>query len=252
MDGSTPINEENVVNAIQELLYTPLEYIQTNRSTYLDTEFKPNNDTRAILDADFLTSAYPAWTFGARNATGSSVDSFSFCRLSSTAFRSDYNRSGVQISTNQITGRHLIDKNKNITYIDNVQKAVTTYASFQANHNLLLFSVNNNGASDSRREVLKLYSFKLYDNEILIRDYIPCKRSDTNQITLYDKVNHKFCKVATGTLTGGPSIFPEYSSTKNATVSFLGKALGYDIDATNSKILNAQTFKEVLNQLIPS
>ncbi|MDD5923284.1 MAG: hypothetical protein PUC88_00645 [Clostridia bacterium] len=40
---------------------------------------------------------------------------------------------------------------------------------------------------------LKLYSLKIYENDVLIRDYIPCyKTSDENNIGLYEKVEKRF------------------------------------------------------------
>ena len=37
----------------------------------------------------------------------------------------------------------------------------------------------------------RLYSAKIWDNDILIRDYVPCKNSN-GEIGLYDFVNNQF------------------------------------------------------------
>ncbi|MDY6152100.1 MAG: hypothetical protein SPI06_01690 [Terrisporobacter sp.] len=50
------------------------------------------------------------------------------------------------------------------------------------------------------------YKVKIYDNGILVRDFIPIKTT-TNIYGLWDKVNKVFYKNAgTGTFTGGPAV----------------------------------------------
>ena len=54
---------------------------------------------------------------------------------------------------------------------------------------------------------IRLYSFKLYDNLTLVRDFIPAKRNSDNVIGLYDKLNNKFyINSGTGTFLPGKEI----------------------------------------------
>jgi hypothetical protein len=54
---------------------------------------------------------------------------------------------------------------------------------------------------------MKLYSFKLYDNGTLIRNYIPAKRASDSVIGLYDTVNNEFYENAgTGTFIAGSAM----------------------------------------------
>lgn len=54
---------------------------------------------------------------------------------------------------------------------------------------------------------MKLYSFKIYDNGTLIRDFIPCYRVADNEVGLYDIVNNQFyTNQGTGSFTKGPDV----------------------------------------------
>ena len=59
---------------------------------------------------------------------------------------------------------------------------------------------------DTRRFIGDIYSFKVYDNDVLIRDFIPVKTLE-NQIGLWDLVEDKFYgNAGTGAFVAGPEI----------------------------------------------
>lgn len=50
-------------------------------------------------------------------------------------------------------------------------------------------------------------SIKVYDNEVLVGNYIPVKRNSDNFVTLYDTVSEQFCDtVGGGTMVAGPTV----------------------------------------------
>ena len=72
--------------------------------------------------------------------------------------------------------------------------------------NLLLFATNTAGSADSQRGTMKLYSCQIYDNDTLVRDYVPCQKPD-GTIGLWDDVNSVFYgNAGTGTFTAGPVV----------------------------------------------
>jgi hypothetical protein len=65
-------------------------------------------------------------------------------------------------------------------------------------------NVDGNANMYSKR---KLYNLKLYQNDIIIRDFIPCYRKSDNVIGLYDLVNQMFyTNAGTGTFLKGGEI----------------------------------------------
>ena len=58
---------------------------------------------------------------------------------------------------------------------------------------MTIFGVNyQGGVRVIETDMLKLYYFEMYDNDILIRHYIPCYRKSDGKIGLYDIVEGKF------------------------------------------------------------
>ena len=183
--------------------YKWLRYIQSSGTQYINTGFKPNQDTRVVCDVDWVPARTASWLFGCR--TSNTAETYNFLTYSNK-YRSDYNAttSGAETSSTP-SGRFIIDKDKNITKIDGVVVNTLTYASFQCKYNMYLFA-NNNAGSVAGNTSAKLYSCKIYNNGVLVRDFIPCQKPD-GTIGLWDDVNMLFYRNAgTGTFTAGPVI----------------------------------------------
>ena len=124
--------------------------------------------------------------FGARNASSSAVFALWIGTKSYPHYGNvSYSKNGY-FSVN-INTRLVYDFNKNVASIGETSITCTT-ASFSTNYNLCLLTVNNYGTIENRKVSGKLYSSQIYDNGVLIRDYIPVKDSD-GLIGLYDKVH---------------------------------------------------------------
>ena len=191
--------------------YTQVTYIQSSGTQYIDTGFKPNQDTRVMMEVDILSATsvnavsntYTPAVFGARNSSTSA--SFTLWLLNTTSFRTDFGGANVSISVDSVVGRYAIDKNKTTTSV-NTSTAVNTAATFQASYPLTLFALNNAGSVDARMLVGRLYSCKIYDNNALIRDLIPCTNA-SGAAGLYDIVNGIFYgNAGTGVFTVGTEV----------------------------------------------
>ena len=65
-------------------------------------------------------------------------------------------------------------------------------------------TINTGNAVDERYFVGKIYSFKIWDNENLVRDYIPVTNTIINKAGLYDSVEKKFYpNLGSGNFTAG-------------------------------------------------
>lgn len=182
-----------------------LEYIESSGTQYINSGFKPNQNTRVIMDIEILsTSGTTCAIFGGRNATGTSNNSFVLWKISQSAFRSDYRSNTLNISVTP-TGRHLIDKNKNSTNIDGTT-VTHTAGTFQSSYPLVIFANNGLGTIESRKVHARLYYCQIYDNNTLIRDYLPIRTED-GQVGLIDMLTETFYpNLGTGSFTAGPSV----------------------------------------------
>ena len=186
--------------------YTQLEYIQSSGTQYINTGFKPNQNSRAVLDFQ-LTAITGAWQGilsardGAANAYG---NNFSLWATASNTYRTDFGTDGGPTFGAVNTERHFLDKNKAIVSIDDVT-ATNAAAVFSCNFPLCIGTGYTGGASEYPA-MLKIYACQIYDNGTLVRDFVPCK-NDSSAVGLYDTVEGQFyANAGTGSFTAGPEI----------------------------------------------
>ena len=185
--------------------YTELEYIQSSGTQYVDTGFKPNQDTRVVCISNLAKQNTAAWLFGARN--GGNDSTFGFLTYQNL-YRSDYNDSQDQTISETYTGFFCVDKDKNVTKIDGEEKITHAAGTFQTNYLLLLFA-NNSAGSITGLSSCAMKSCQIYSNDLLVRDFVPCINQN-GEVGLYDTENNQFYgNAGTGTFTAGPEIPPE-------------------------------------------
>lgn len=184
--------------------YKRLEYIQSSGKQWIDTGFKPNQDTRVVMNCYVISfNSCDMFIFGARVSAGNTAF-YVAADDTNTKWFISYG-SDVQNPVGTCTGHHSIDMNKNSVSIDD---AITTLSAstFQSASNLLLFATNTAGSADSQRGTMNLYSCQIYDNGTLVRDYITCQTT-SGEIGLWDDVNSVFYgNAGTGTFTAGPEV----------------------------------------------
>lgn len=176
--------------------YTQTEYIESDGSQYIDTGFKANQDTRIVFDADVLeVTSTATGLFGCRDKIGSNGFYVFEITSSSGNYNDGYGNSYTTSIKLSASGKHKIDKNKNITYIDGTVGYTYSTQTFTAPVTVTLFTVNQSSGVDERMSKLKLYSCVIYDNDIIVRYYIPCV-NEFGTAGLYDTVSGAFFRDA--------------------------------------------------------
>ena len=171
--------------------YTRLEYIESTGTQYIDTGFKPNQDTRVVADMYLLSTnsnVAADCLFGARTSASSKAFAVQYNNTSGR-LQYFYGDGNTYTSSSIPNSRTICDANKNILSY-NGKEITRTYTPLQCEYSLYLFALNNVGKVSSQ-SIARLYSCQIYDNGTLVRDYIPVK--DSNGVAgLYDKVNNVF------------------------------------------------------------
>lgn len=186
--------------------YTELEYIESTGKQYIDTGFKPNNNTRVLAKVKLLNNKASKWAFGARLTNTTKM--FTFTASKAGYYTTDYgDTKEAYDSTLAFTSAFVIDKNKNVTTLNGENIKTNKEATFNCPVNLVLFGVNTNGTVMAGAAAANYY--KIYDNDLLVRDFIPC-RDPSGAVGLYDLVNGQFyANAGTGTFTAGPEVIPD-------------------------------------------
>lgn len=215
--------------------YTQLEYIQSNGGAhYIDTGFKPNQNTGIIAKFQLLSSTGNQTPIFSR--TSRNVASFGVFIDSNSRWIADYGT--LRYTNNSIGAQTLINLNfdKNVVKFNNDSYTFDAQ-TFQGSSNLTIFGMNTGGtvANNAR---MNFYSCEIYDNGTLIRSFIPCK-NPSGTIGLYDIVNSKFyTNVGSGgTFTAGP----EVEKSTGITINYLGNNKVVDIDNEQIQELTKDT-----------
>lgn len=186
--------------------YTELEYIASSGTQYIDTGYKPNQNTRVIMDIEVGSSMTGAkCLFGTRDTAASTATlAYNLWSLNGgTTARSDYFGSSISKTFDFIGQRLEIDKNKHICKI-NSETINNATATGQATLNLYLFTANNAGSVNSSYNVsAKLFACQIYENDTMVRNFIPCI-SPEGEVGLFDTVGLTFHgNSGTGAFTAG-------------------------------------------------
>ena len=188
-------------------LYIPQEYIYTsNSSPYIDTgyTFTDNRTPRIVIDGSF--SGGSGWRLhGVSSSYGGPA-----VGVSNNGYFSITTNSDISSNVSFNTSRNIFDLNIpagtfTVTYASSGTKYVDMSGLTTTNTNVtkptfkLFGYATGTSAVTTSSANRYIYSAKLYDNGVLVRDYIPVKRKSDNKCGLYDMVNNTFVSSATST-----------------------------------------------------
>lgn len=189
--------------------YTEVDYIQSDGTQYIDTGI--NADYKLSIDIK-MTNLLPTQKHMGtmKNNNGTYIrHHFQTTPLNNQGYVGYYvetTRYDLK-QTSEIINPHIykIDVyNKKIKY-DNEQEIEIQRTDFDTQLNYWLFWRNRNenlGAQDKGN--FRIYYCKMYYENELVRDFVPCKRNSDSEIGLYDLINNQFyTNNGTGAFTYG-------------------------------------------------
>lgn len=192
--------------------YQKVLWIQADTDSYIDTEFIPSSDN-IICEQVVLFPSQRDYNIGFyRHTSGNSnltlASGCNFTYMSQWQLRSSggwlYSSATAQINT--IYNIKIEATNsKQTMYIDGVSVRQTSGTiNLQGMGSFYLF-ITHTGYVNTFSSDMKLYSAKIYDNGVLVRDYIPCYRKSDMEPGLYDTVNNKFYYSGASSFISGPN-----------------------------------------------
>ena len=182
--------------------YMELEYIQSTGAQYINAGVVPGGNTRVVAEVEFQAVDDGRFLFGARG--GNNSNAYTLCCYRNE-HRSDYYTNSSNMFNVQ-NAHFSLDKNKGTTYVDGTVVSQANYVDFSSGNNMFLFAVNNNG-SPSGHSTSKIYSMQIMDSDVLLRDFVPCKRESDGEVGLFDKVSQSlFLNAGTGSFVAGPEV----------------------------------------------
>lgn len=177
--------------------YAEVQYIQSTGTQYVDTGFKPKQDSRVLIKLSTSET-------GSHTVFGADIDWTENGFALGVGF-AHYGKANRTISGLVDGNPHDVDFKKNVIAVDGATVSTMEIATFSLSYNLAIFA-NNRSGSIQEKTKMALYYCKIYENENAIRDFIPCQDPSGN-IGLYDVISGEFYgNAGTGVFLAGPVV----------------------------------------------
>ena len=180
--------------------YQELEYIEANGTQYINTGFAETNTW--TCDCKFYNpSANSNYLYGGRQNSSSYLINglYHNSTLEYNWYALKYEASSTVEMTQRIEG-------SNVRININGSEHLVPVASGTNGNTIFIFACNNSSVR-YYASTLRLYYFKMYNNNTLVRDFIPVIRITDNVVGLYDAVNGTFyTNQGSGSFAPGPYV----------------------------------------------
>ena len=175
--------------------YQQVEYIKSDRYAFINTGIYGKNSICATLDFQ-LTAVRDSFMFG--GGQSASQSSFRFLvrggQWWATAYGNNSNQDikpdGVQVAAD--TQRHTITQDGKYAYFDGrLGNTFGNDAAFVTPAPLYIFRHSNQTDTTAAMD-MKVYSCIIKDNNMNVRNFVPCYRISDNAIGMYDTIQGVF------------------------------------------------------------
>lgn len=186
---------------------TKLEYIEATGKQYIDTGFIPDGNTEVEVEWEPKQTGANNFLFGVRNKRlANDPNSYTVFINASGSYIAEYFGVRQTKSVSPTYARTLVKFGVN-TSIGSTNFTFSK-SSNSATGNLFIGELHNVAdvsTIEGNYFTGKIYSFKIWDDGILVRDFIPCTQNDITG--LYDKLNSVFYSSATSSdFLAGPKL----------------------------------------------
>ena len=200
--------------------YQEVEYIESDGNQYIDTGIESKGTIGFSIKYEIYNSFTTEENFGAvfggrYGRQNMEIQINTYADFDTGVYR--YGNTSNPALMNENTINEISYKGNE--YITNGTVNNINRQTFNSGYNIYIFGVNKAG-SISELSSMKLYNFKLYDGDELVRNFIPCFRKNDNVIGLYDTANKVFyTNGGTGTFDKGNNIINEYITSAHQTIT---------------------------------
>lgn len=182
--------------------YKQIEYVESNGTgSYFKTGVIPVANTRVIFDG-YVVSGDTA-LYGSRYAVGNNAYTIQY--IGSNRYRLSYDNVESLVSPSYSKGtRYTFDQRANELYINDVLVAsVTANPTYPNAREIYAVGTLNTNGTASNFGVVRMYSMKIYQNDVLVGDFVPVEDAG-GVIGIYNLVTDTlFRNAGSGSVSGG-------------------------------------------------
>lgn len=168
--------------------YTQVDYIQSTGNQYIDTGVNADKNLRVEMNTSFISPTSSNQTFGAIKTGSPNIRYHVLCGNQKIAL---WVNDSTYVVGDLDSDKHYYDINPSESYVKFDDTTITIPSNIgDTTLNFWLFGRNSTGSIYMC--AMKLWTCKMYYNNVLVRDFIPCYRNSDNVLGLYDIVNNVF------------------------------------------------------------
>lgn len=160
--------------------YQEVEYIESTGTQWIDTNYIPSLSVKYVAHFEIDTYVTNIWFMGTYE--------LGLCKNDDQIYVAYNGTSHAFYSTLGTGKKFKAELTKNAILIDNDKYEFSISSLINSTKSATLFKTTY--FPDTLYG--KLYDCKIYDNGVLVRDFVPCYRKSDNEIGLYDTVNDEF------------------------------------------------------------
>lgn len=184
------------------LPYTPIEYIESTGTQYINTGYNPNGNSQYELE--ITNSTVNGVLFGAYNSTWTDGSGL-YTNVGGGYNHWRHYASNTDTGHKSVASEHII-MNKGVLTINDTTYMNSPTASFTVNYPLWVFAGNMKGNVEQPVRC-RLHYFKILENNNLLHHFIPVIRKSDSVVCLYDLVTQQFfVNVGTGVFVAGGEV----------------------------------------------
>ena len=180
------VNASPVSYAGFVLDYTQIAWLGGGGTRYIITDYTPKGNTKIVLDAQFTLINNVGWIYGSR---GSNI--YALATNSATnqwIFGYNGNIGNGHMSGHTLdTDRHMFTNDKGKLYIDDWNGFNYSQVNYTCQYPMGIFKSNGSGSTTACNGA-KIYGMQVYEDDVLVRQYVPAIRKSDNVAGLYEMV----------------------------------------------------------------
>ena len=173
-------------------LYTELEYIESTGTQYIDTKYICSNDTK--IEIDFTVVNFDTRLNALFGIICASVgaNSYFYSWINNKKLQLRFGAVGKTMPTElEIGQRYVLIQGKQTANVNDVELGGWSNTLTKATNSIFLMALRNNTAASYQFKG-RIYSFKIYENDILAMDLIPVFDNKIGVACMYDKISNEF------------------------------------------------------------
>ena len=193
--------------------FSMIDSLEAMDKQYVDTGYVPKANTCIVADLQALPRTIPWGTFFGVTGNDSSKDGILLRYYETSNDLNGWfcNEKYDEAKISDLANQHLLVELKSKSLTINGTSSGLSSKGEPCQQPIYLFCVNN-GGKPWRYQAMQIYSFRIFEGNVLKRNFVPCVHTDDGAPGLYETEERKFHPLITAESSGLPYLYQKKDS----------------------------------------